>query len=139
LSKEFERMMQIKDTTAVLMQPMLTGMELFAGAKKEDDFGHMVLCGIGGIFIEVLKDVAARLSPLNKSEAMEMIGSLKSQAILQGVRGQEGINIDLFADVLVRLSALLEVAPEIFEMDLNPLLGNKKQVVAVDARINITR
>ncbi len=139
LSKEFERMMQIKDTTAVLMQPMLTGTELFAGAKKEDDFGHMVLCGMGGIFIEVLKDVAARLSPLNKADASEMIGSLKSQAILQGVRGQEGINIDLFADVLVRLSALLEAAPEIFEMDLNPLLGNKKQVVAVDARINIAR
>jgi len=139
LSKEFKRMMQIKDTTAVLMQPMLAGTELFAGAKKEDDFGHMVLCGIGGIFIEVLKDVSARLSPLNKTEALDMIGRLKSQAILQGVRGQEGISIDLFADVLVRLSALLEAAPEIFEMDLNPLLGNKKQVVAVDARINITR
>ncbi len=139
LSSEFERMMKIEDTTAVLMQPMLSGTELFAGAKKEDDFGHMVLCGMGGIFIEVFKDVAARLSPLTKAEALEMISSLKSQAILQGVRGQEGINVDIFAEVLVRLSALLEAAPEIFEMDLNPLLGNKKQVVAVDARINITR
>ena len=139
LSSEFERMMKIEDTTAVLMQPMLSGTELFAGAKKEDDFGHMVLCGMGGIFIEVFKDVAARLSPLTKAEALEMISSLKSQAILQGVRGQEGINVDIFAEVLVRLSALLEAAPEIFEMDLNPLLGNKKQVVAVDARINIAR
>ena len=139
LSIEFERMMKIEDTTAVLMQPMLSGTELFAGAKKEDDFGHMVLCGMGGIFIEVFKDVAARLSPLTKAEALEMISSLKSQAILQGVRGQEGINVDIFAEVLVRLSALLEAAPEIFEMDLNPLLGNKKQVVAVDARINIAR
>ncbi len=139
LCREFERMMKIRDTTAVLMQPMLSGTELFAGAKMEDDFGHMVLCGMGGIFIEVLKDIATRLSPLTKAEALEMIGSLKSQAILEGVRGQEGINIDLFADVLVRLSALLESAPEIFEMDLNPLLGNSKQVIAVDARINIAK
>ncbi len=137
LTTEFNRMMQIKDTTAVLMQPMLSGVELFAGAKKEEKFGHMVLCGMGGIFIEVLKDVATRLSPLTLDEAREMISSLKSQAILKGVRGQEGINIEQFADVLVRLSALLEAAPEIFEMDLNPLLGNASQVVAVDARIAI--
>lgn len=139
LSSEFKRMMQIKDTTAVLMQPMLTGTELFAGAKQEGGFGHMILCGMGGIFIEVLKDVATRLTPITKDEALEMINSLKSQAILKGIRGQEGINIERFADVLLRLSALLEAAPEIFEMDLNPLLGNKKHVVAVDARINIVR
>ncbi len=139
LTAEFNRMMQIKDTTAILMQPMLSGIELFAGAKKEEKFGHMVLCGMGGIFIEVLKDVATRLSPLTLDEAREMISSLKSQAILHGVRGQEGINIEQFADVLVRLSALLEAAPEIFEMDLNPLLGNANQVVAVDARINVVK
>ena len=139
MTAEFNRMMQIKDTTAILMQPMLSGTELFAGAKKEEKFGHMVLCGMGGIFIEVLKDVATRLSPLTLDDAKEMISSLRSQAILQGVRGQEGINIEQFAEVLVRLSALLEAAPEIFEMDLNPLLGNAKQVVAVDARINIVK
>ncbi len=139
LKAEFNRMMQIKDTTAILMQPMLSGVELFAGAKKEEKFGHMVLCGMGGIFIEVLKDIATRLSPLTVDEANEMISSLKSQAILKGVRGQEGINIEQFADVLVRLSALLEAAPEIFEMDLNPLLGNASQVVAVDARINVVK
>lgn len=136
---EFERMIQIKDTTAILLQPMLSGMELFVGAKREDKFGHMVLCGMGGIFIEVLKDVSAALSPVSKEQAMEMIQKLKSYKILEGVRGQEGIHIEMFADTLVRLSALLQTAPEIFEMDLNPLLGSKKQVVAVDARINIVK
>ena len=136
---EFERMIQIKDTTAILLQPMLSGMELFAGAKYEEKFGHMILCGMGGIFIEVLKDVAAELSPISKNKAMEMILSLKSYKILEGVRGQEGINIDMFAENLARLSALLNAAPEIFEMDLNPLLGSKKQVVAVDARIRVER
>jgi len=136
---EFERMIKIKDTTAILIQPMLSGMELFAGAKKEDKFGHMILCGMGGIFIEVLKDVSAALSPISKDDALKMIYSLKSFKILEGVRGQEGINIDMFAENLVRLSALLDAAPEIFEMDLNPLLSSKKQVVAVDARINIVK
>ena len=136
---EFERMIQIKDTTAILLQPMLSGMELFAGAKYEEKFGHMILCGMGGIFIEVLKDVSAELSPISKDKALEMIRSLKSYQILEGVRGQEGINIEMFAENLARLSALLNAAPEIFEMDLNPLLGSKKQVVAVDARIRIER
>jgi acetate---CoA ligase (ADP-forming) len=134
---EFERMMKIKDTTAVLLQPMLSGTELFAGAKYEDKFGHMILCGMGGIFIEVLKDVSSRLSPLNMEDALEMIRNLKSYKIIQGVRGQKGINENIFADVLVRLSALLDAAPEIMEMDLNPLLGKEDMVVAVDARIRV--
>ncbi len=139
LTKEFNRMMQIPETIAILMQPMLSGTELFAGAKREDKFGHMVLCGMGGIFIEVLKDIATRLSPVSKVEAAEMISGLKSKAMLEGTRGQEGVDADQFADVIVRLSALVQAAPEIFEMDLNPLLGNQKQVVAVDARIHIAR
>ena len=139
LIKEFNRMMQIPATTAILMQPMLSGVELFAGAKREEKFGHMVLCGMGGIFIEVLKDINTRLAPVSKEEAIEMISGLKSQAILQGVRGQEGIKVEQFAEVIVRLSALVQAATEIFEMDLNPLLGNKNQVVAVDARINIVK
>ncbi|MGD0710739.1 MAG: acetate--CoA ligase family protein, partial [Bacteroidales bacterium] len=67
---EFNRMIKIKDTTAILIQPMLSGIELFAGAKKEDKFGHMILCGLGGIFIEVLKDVSSGLAPLTKDEAI---------------------------------------------------------------------
>jgi acetate---CoA ligase (ADP-forming) len=136
---EFDRMMKIKDTTAILIQPMLSGIELFAGAKKEEKFGHMVLCGLGGIFIEVLKDVNAGLAPLTKEEASRMIASLKSYGIIKGARGQEGVNEEIFTDIVVRLSALVTVAPEIFEMDLNPLLGKKDKVVAVDARIRIEK
>ncbi len=134
---EFNRMMQIKDTTAILIQPMLSGTELFIGAKAEDDFGHLVLCGLGGIFIEVLKDTSAALAPVGKTEAVNMIKNLKSYKIIEGVRGQEGVNITIFADTIVRLSALLKAAPEIKEMDLNPLLGTKDKVTAVDARIRI--
>ncbi|MCT4637540.1 MAG: acetate--CoA ligase family protein [Bacteroidales bacterium] len=139
VAAEFDRMIQIKDTTAILMQPMLSGTELFVGAKHEDKFGHMVLCGLGGIFIEVLKDVNAGLAPLSHTEASKMIKGLKSYGIIEGARGQEPVNEEMFTDIVVRVSALVKAAPEVFEMDLNPLLGSKDKVVAVDARIRIEK
>ena len=139
VGKEFERMIQIPDTTAILLQPMLSGTELFVGAKKEEKFGHMVLCGLGGIFIEVLKDVNAGLAPISDQEADWMIKNLKSYKIIEGVRGQEGVNESLFREIVQRVSVLVKIAPEIFEMDLNPLLGKTDKVVAVDARIRIEK
>ncbi len=137
LLEEFERMSRIKDTTGILLQPMLSGTELFAGIKKEDKFGHLVLFGLGGIFIEVLKDVRAVLAPAGTDEVLREIKQLKSYKIIEGVRGTEGVNETLFTEIIARLSALVRVAPEITEMDLNPLLGTRNQVVAVDARIRI--
>lgn len=137
--REFDRMIQIKDTHAIMLAQQLKGTEVFIGAKREGKFGHMVLCGLGGIFIEVLKDVKAGLAPLSGNEALEMIKSLKSYKIIQGIRGQEPVNEIKFAEAVSRVSVLVKVAPEIFEMDLNPLLGNQKEVVAVDARIRIEK
>ncbi|MCK5760147.1 MAG: acetate--CoA ligase family protein, partial [Candidatus Delongbacteria bacterium] len=111
--QEFERMMQIKDTTAILLQPMLSGIELFVGAKAEPKFGHMVLCGLGGIFIEVLKDVSAGLAPIAIDEASKMIKNLRSYGIIKGARGQEGVNEEMFAEIVTRVSALVKAAPEI--------------------------
>jgi len=139
LSSEFNRMIKIKDTSAILMQPMLSGTELFAGAKYEDTFGHLVLAGMGGIFIEVFKDVASVLSPVSRREAEKMIKSLKSYKLIEGTRGQKGINQEKFIDIIIRLSALLEAAPEIIETDLNPLLGTSEDVIAVDARIRVEK
>jgi acetyltransferase len=118
---------------------MLSGVELFVGAKREDLFGHMVLCGLGGIFIEVLKDVNTGIAPISKDAATDLISRLKSYRILEGVRGQEPVNVEHFAEIVARVSALVAAAPEIFEMDLNPLLGRKDKVVAVDARIRIEK
>ncbi len=136
---EFDRMIQIKDTTAILIQPMLSGHSVYIGAKSEPNFGHMVLCGLGGIYIEVLKDVQSSLAPVSKDEASEMITRLKSYKIIQGVRGQEGLNEDIFAEVITKVSALCLAAPEIAEMDINPLMGNMKTLKAVDARIRIEK
>ena len=134
---EFERMIKIKDTTAILLQQMLSGTEVFIGAKFEPKFGHLVLCGLGGIFIEVLKDIAAGLAPLNREEALRMIRSLKGYAIIRGIRGRMGVNEEIFADIMLRLCALLASAPEIIELDFNPLLGNEDSLTLVDARINV--
>ena len=91
LSLEFDRMMRIPDATGVMVQKMLKGTELFIGAKYEERFGHVVLCGLGGIFVEVLKDVSSGLAPLSYAEAYSMIHSLKGYKIIKGTRGQKGI------------------------------------------------
>ena len=139
LALEFDRMMKIKDTTGVMVQKMLKGTELFIGAKYEERFGHVVLCGLGGIFVEVLKDVSSGLAPLSYDEAYSMIHSLRGYKILKGTRGQKGINEQKFAEIIVKLSTILRLATEIKEMDINPLLADENDVVAVDARILIEK
>ena len=139
LAAEFDRMMQIPDATAVMVQKMIKGTELFIGAKYEPRFGHVVLCGLGGIFVEVLKDVSSGLAPLTYPEVESMIHTLRGYKILQGTRGQSGINCQKYAEIIVRLSTLLRFATEIKEMDINPLLADERDVVAVDARILVEK
>lgn len=139
LALEFDRLMSIKDVHSVMLQPMLSGTELFIGANYEPKFGHIVLCGLGGIFVEILEDVASGLAPLSFQEASSMIRSLRAYKIIQGTRGQKGLNEGLFAEIIVRLSILLRFATEIKELDINPLLANEKQVIAVDARMRIEK
>ena len=139
VSKEFDRLMAIKDTYAVEMYPMLDGTDVYIGAIRDAKFGHQIFFGLGGIFIEVLKDVQSALAPITAAEAKEMLTKLRGYKILQGVRGQEPVNIDLYADQVARVSALVQTAPEIAEMDLNPLLGNPRYVTAVDARIRLEK
>ena len=135
--KEFHHLFQIEGTEGVLIAQMAAGNELFLGATYEETFGHVVLCGMGGIYVEVMKDVASGLAPLTHSEARSMVTSLKSYKILKGFRKQEGVNIDKYVDIIVRLSWLLRFATEIKEIDINPLLGNEQEILAVDARIRI--
>ena len=139
LSAEFDRMMQIPEATAVMVQKMIKGTELFIGAKYEERFGHVVLCGLGGIFVEVLRDVSSGLAPLSYEEAYSMIHSLRAYKILKGTRGKRGINERCYAEIIVRLSTLLRFATEIKEMDINPLLADENDVIAVDARILVEK
>lgn len=137
VAETFDQLMKIDDATAVMVQPQLTGLELFVGVMKEPGFNHTILCGLGGIFVEVLNDVSARLSPISKSEAEKMVRSLRGYKLIQGTRGKKGVNEAIFVEIIQRLSALVEAAPEIIEMDINPLMGTQKAITAVDARIRI--
>ena len=139
LQAEFDRMMLIPEASAVMVQKMIKGTELFIGAKYEPRFGHVVLCGLGGIFVEVLRDVSSGLAPLGYGEAYSMIHSLRAYNILKGTRGKKGINERKYAEIIVRLSTLLRFATEIKEMDINPLLADENDVIAVDARILIEK
>jgi acetate---CoA ligase (ADP-forming) len=139
LEAEFKRMMQIEGVKAVLVQRMVSGTELFIGAKYEPRFGHIILCGLGGIFVEVLGDVSSGLAPLTFNEAESMIRSLRSYKIIKGNRGKPGINESKFAEIIVRLSSLLRYATEIKEMDLNPLIGDPDDITVVDARIRVEK
>ena len=139
LAAEFDRMMQIPEAKGVMVQKMIKGTELFIGAKYESRFGHVVLCGLGGIFVEVLKDVSSGLAPLSYEEAYSMIHSLRGYKIIKGTRGQKGVNEKKYAEIIVRLSTLLRFATEIKEMDINPLLADDREVVAVDARILVEK
>lgn len=135
--RQFIRMIALEGVTGILIQKMISGRELFCGAKREDKFGHLIMAGMGGIFIEVFKDVATCLVPVSGSEALSMIRSLKSYMIMKGVRGSRGISEEAFTKVITSLSDLLAAAPEIYEMDINPLLAEGDNIVAVDARIRI--
>ena len=139
VEKEFNRLIVIPETYAVEMYPMLDGTDVYIGAIRDPKFGHQIFFGLGGIFIEVLKDVQSALAPISAAEAKEALTKLRGYKILQGVRGQEAVNLDLYADQIARVSALVQAAPEIAEMDLNPLLGNPRYVTAVDARIRLEK
>lgn len=137
LEMEFDRMMKIEGAKAIMVQKMIKGKELFIGAKYEPRFGHIVLCGLGGIFVEVLKDISSGLAPLSYDEAYSMIRSLRAYKIIKGTRGQKGLNEQKYAEIIVRLSTLLRFTTEIKELDINPLLADEDNVTAVDARIRI--
>lgn len=137
MKKAWQQLMMIDGAEAVLVQDQLSGIEIYMGAKAEDHFGHQVLCGLGGIFVEVFRDVSAGLVPVGKTEALSMIRHLKSYPVIKGIRGKEGVSEDVLADTMMKLSALIKIAPEIMEMDINPLMGKGDRLVAVDARIRL--
>ena len=113
------------------------GMEVIVGAKSEEGLGHLVMFGVGGIYVEVLKDVAFKLSPVTTVEAREMLSSIKAAPLLDGVRGDAGVNQEGIIEVIGRLSQLVTELPMIQEMDLNPIIAYADRVSVVDARVSV--
>ena len=111
------------------------GVEVIIGMTKDAQFGPVLMFGLGGILVEVLKDVSFRIVPLTKRDAREMIKEIKGYPLLEGYRGQEPADITFLEDVLVKVSDFVDKNPEIKELDLNPLFAYKDGAVAVDARV----
>jgi acetyltransferase len=120
----------------VLMQKMISdGKEVILGAKRDPSFGPVILFGLGGIYVEVLKETSLRVAPINRLEAEEMISELKTATVLKGVRGERPLDINALVESLLRLSQLMMDFPEIEGIDINPVKVLEKGAVAVDARI----
>jgi len=120
----------------VIVQEMApSGTEVIIGAVKDPQFGPTIMFGLGGIFVELLKDVNFRVVPIDKDDAKEMITKLKAYPLLNGYRGSKPADIDALADILVNVSKLVWDNPEIKELDLNPVMAYPVGAKAVDARI----
>ncbi|MFN2186353.1 MAG: acetate--CoA ligase family protein, partial [Anaerolineae bacterium] len=113
------------------------GMEVIAGAKAEKGLGHLIMFGVGGIYVEVLKDVAFKLSPVTDVEAREMLSAIKAAPLLDGVRGGAGVDKEGLVEIIERLSQLVTDLPAIQEMDLNPIIAYADGVCVVDARVRV--
>jgi acetyl-CoA synthetase (ADP-forming) len=113
------------------------GVELIVGVSQDPQFGPVIMFGLGGIMVEVLKDVAFRIIPLTPHDAAEMVCEIKGFALLLGYRGQEPVSIPAIEDTLLKISSFVNDNPQIKELDLNPLIGYRDGVIAVDARILI--
>ena len=115
------------------------GREVILGMTRDPQFGPMLMFGLGGIFVEVMKDVTFHIAPITEDEAMDMLESTKSYALLKGVRGQASVDLSAIATSLQRISQLVTDFPEIAEMDINPFMVGKlgKPSTAADARITL--
>ncbi len=111
------------------------GTEVIIGMFKDSQFGPVIMFGLGGIFVEVLKDVSFRIIPILKRDAAEMMTEIKGYALLQGYRGHEPAHMPSLENMLLKVSALVDKTPGIKEIDLNPVFAYKDSAVAVDARI----
>jgi len=111
------------------------GIEVIMGMSQDAQFGPVLMFGLGGILVEVLKDVSFRLVPITPRDARQMVQEIKGRPLLEGYRGQEPADVEALEKLLLRLSDFIEKHPEIAELDLNPIFAYKDGAVAVDARI----
>ena len=111
------------------------GVEVIIGMSKDDQFGPVLMFGLGGILVEVLKDVSFRIVPLAQRDAEEMIKEIKGYPLLQGYRGQEPVDVSNLEELLLKISGFVEQNPVIKELDLNPIFAYSNGAIAVDARV----
>jgi acyl-CoA synthetase (NDP forming) len=135
--QDMERGLEAEGLRFLVQEYLPGGMEIIVGATAEEDLGHLIMFGLGGIYVEILEDVAFNLSPVTAVEAAEMLSSIKAAPLLKGVRGERGIDEQGIIEIIQRLSQLVTELPMIQEMDLNPVIAYGDRVAVVDARIGL--
>ncbi|MFA6251796.1 MAG: acetate--CoA ligase family protein [Candidatus Paceibacterota bacterium] len=126
-----------RNIEGILVQKMLNGKEIAMGMKRDEQFGPVMMFGLGGIFIEVLKDVSFRIAPVNKEQSLEMIHEIKGYKILEGYRTGDDVNISKIAEIIVNLSKMSMKETNIIGMDFNPVIVNEEYAKLADFRIII--
>jgi acetyltransferase len=121
--------------TGFVVEEQVSGTEVIVGVSRDPGFGPLLMVGMGGVFVEVYKDVTFRLLPLDRADALEMIDEIRAQALFDGARGRPRLDRAELAELLLRISALVEAVPDIREIDVNPLVITEKGLVSIDARV----
>jgi len=132
---EMKKRLGMEEMRFFVQKYLPKGLEVIVGAKAEEGLGHIVMFGLGGVYVEVMKDVVFNLTPLTTAESKEMLETIKGAALLKGVRGQKPIDREALGEVLLRISRLVSDIPEIMEMDLNPVMAYEDGAAIADARI----
>lgn len=128
-------LLDLTPDASIMIQPMITGVEVIVGGFRDPQFGPVVAVGLGGILVEVLADVAFRLAPIDLGTALQALHSLRGFAVLEGVRGQAGVDLEALAATVASASRMLAAVPEIDELDLNPIIARDTGAIAVDVRV----
>ena len=119
----------------LIQEQLPPGREIIVGAKAVPGLGHVLMFGLGGIFVELLKDVSFEITPVTRREAGRMIQALRTYPLLKGVRGQPGVDLPALTEIIQRVSQMLVDNPEIHELDINPLLAFEHGAKAADVRV----
>ncbi len=140
LKDVYNRLMKLKGAIGIIAERMVEGIELIVGGKNDEQFGPVILTGLGGVSVEIYKDNSIRMAPVNENEVEEMLKELKCYPILKGYRGLSGINMENLKKLIINFSNMLIDLEEYFEsIDLNPVICNKKECFVCDARIMLLK
>ncbi len=137
LKEVYKQISKISKVDAYLVQKHYQGHYVIVGMKRDKQFGPVIMFGLGGVFVEILDDVSFRIAPLAMQDAKKMIKEIKAYKILEGARGQKKANLKLLTQIIVQISKLAIQNEQIKELDLNPIIINDKEAVAVDVRMFI--
>jgi acetyltransferase len=142
MKERVKRLLPDADLWGISVQEMIQGgKEVILGMVRDPQFGPVVMFGLGGIYVEIMKDVAFRIAPLSVENAQEMVREIKSFPLLQGARGEKPVHIEAIVEALLRFSQLVTDFSEIYEMDINPLkvFPQGREPIALDARLALKR